>query len=127
MKTSGRLETYSIFSLGIFCTIAFRSLTILKTCEPSLVRPMWYAGVIGYFVFFLYRFHISSKRRRAVRYYRLVETVRQDTFLTGEQRDAMLYLLGSIEKSKENINYFAIFFFSIIAILVDMAFCLSGK
>ena len=127
LKTSGPLETYGIFGLGIFCAIAFRSLTILGEFSPGLVRPMWYAGVIGYFIFFFYRFRISSKRRNAVQKYNLMETLSKENSLSPDQKNAVMYLLGSITKSKENLNYYIIFMLSGLSIIIDLCCTYFGR
>lgn len=119
-KTVPPFVIYGTFVLGILCTLSFRSLTILDILSPELVRPVWYFGVIGYIFFFAYRFKISIKRRKAVTDYRLIDAVKENDCLSNEQKQVLLYLLSSITKSKENINYLAIFFFSIIAVVTDL-------
>lgn len=117
---------WGIFFLGLFCTVAFRSFTILNQTFPDLVRPIWYAGVLGYLVFFLFRFRISIKRRQAIQKYSLLEAVSNDTYLSDEQKQVTLYLLNSIMKSKENLNYFAIFIFSALAVGIDLFLVFSN-
>lgn len=111
---------YSFLALGIISAIAFRAISILQSIEPVWVRPVWYVGVIGYMVFFLYRYYISEKRKKVVQKFQLIEKVRGNTCLTYEDRDVLIYLLTSIRKSPENINYLIIFILSILAILADM-------
>ena len=118
---------YGSLVLGILCTIAFRSLTILAKLSPALVRPVWYFGVIGYIVFFAYRFKISVKRRKAVINFKLIEAVKESSCLSKEQKQVLLYLLSSIVKSKENINYLAIFFLSGIAVVADLILMYFSK
>jgi CDP-diglyceride synthetase len=86
------------------------------------VRPVWYVGVIGYMVFFLYRYYISEKRKKAVENFQLIEKVKANACLTNEDREVVVYLLSSIKKSPENVNYFIIFLLSILAIIADIGF-----
>ena len=123
-KTISPVWINGFFILGLLCNIAFRSLTIVS---DNLVRPIWYFGVVGYVFFFLFRYKISVKRRRAVKDFELIETLQSEREMTSEQRQATLYLLNSIIKSKENINYYAIFLMSTIAIVVDIVLCMAGK
>lgn len=111
---------YSFLALGIISAIAFRTISVLQHIEPAWVRPVWYVGVIGYMVFFLYRYYISEKRKKAVERYQLIEKVKANACLTNEDRDVVIYLLSSIKKSPENINYLIIFVLSILAILADI-------
>ncbi len=126
-KTISPIWINGFFILGLLCNIAFRSLTIVSELSPELVRPVWYFGVVGYVIFFLFRYKISVKRRRAVQDFELIETLESEQEMTSEQRQAALYLLKSIIKSKENINYYAIFLLSTVAIIVDVVLCSIGK
>ncbi|MCX8030077.1 MAG: hypothetical protein N3A59_00665 [Thermodesulfovibrionales bacterium] len=111
---------YSFLMIGITSAIAFRVITILQNFNPVWVRPAWYTGVIGYMLFFLYRYYISIKRKKAVEKYNLIKKVQTNACLTDEDRQVVIYLLNSIHKSPENINYLIIFILSCIAIAVDL-------
>ncbi|MDI6727784.1 MAG: hypothetical protein QMD44_02505 [Thermodesulfovibrionales bacterium] len=116
---------YCFFALGIVSAIAFRAIIVLQRLEPSWVRPVWYVGVLGYMVFFLYRYYISEKRKKAIEKFQLIEKVKANACLTEEDREVVIYLLSSIRKSPENVNYFIIFLLSILAIIADICFALS--
>jgi hypothetical protein len=111
---------YSFFALGLLSAVAFRAIIVFQHLEPSWVRPVWYIGTIGYFFFFLYRYMITKKRKRAVEEYRLLEKLKASACLADEDREAVLYLLSSIKLSLEDINYALIFILSIIAIGADL-------
>jgi hypothetical protein len=113
---------HGFFFVGFVSAFAFRSLLVLERLEPAWVRPAWYAGVLGYMVFFLYRYGISRKRKNAIKNYRLIEKIRSDECLSEEDREVVTYLLLSIKKSREDINYFVIFIMSILAICADIFF-----
>ncbi len=118
-ETVPKYITYLFFSIGFFSAIAFRAIIVLQHVGPALVRPVWYIGSLGYLVFFLYRFRITKKRKKAVRDFGLLEKVRNKTLL-DEDREVLLYLISSIEISREDMNYALIFFLSIVAILADV-------
>jgi len=120
MLASG-LKIYAAFGLGLATAIAFRALIIIDHLQPALVRPVWYFAVVGNFVFFFHRFRISQKRKKVVADYRLREKIRRSEELTPADREALGYLLNSIKKSPENINYLIIFVFSLVAIAIDLA------
>ncbi len=113
---------YCFFGLGIVSAIAFRAIIVFQRLEPLWVRPVWYVGVLGYMVFFLYRYYISEKRKKAVENFQLIEKVKANACLTDEDREVVVYLLSSIRKSPENVNYFIIFLLSILAIIADICF-----
>ncbi len=108
------------FAIGIISAIAFRALILIDHLDPALFRPVWYVGVIGYIVFFLYRYVISEKRKKAVKKYDLINKLKKNTCLSEEDREVIFYLLYSIQKSRENYNYLFIFALSALAVLADI-------
>ena len=117
--TVPKYVTYLFFSIGLFSSIAFRAIIVLQHLEPNWVRPVWYIGSVGYLMFFLYRFKITKKRKKAISDFSLLEKVENNTLLE-EDRKVLLYLLSSIEVSREDLNYALIFFLSVAAISTDI-------
>ena len=121
-QLSSKLKIYLAFALGLATAIAVRALIVLSHVQPTWVRPVWYFAVLGSFAFFLYRYEITKKRKQAVKDYHLIEKLSKEDTLSQVDRDVLIYLLSSIKKSPENINYLIIFLFSIVAIGIDLAF-----
>lgn len=123
-KTPHVVSNYVIYGaliLGILTAIAFRAIIVIGHIWPVWVRPVWYFAVLGNILFFFYRFRITQKRRKAVDDYNLIEKITSNKPLGDEDRDVLIYLLSSLKKSLENVNYLVIFVVSIIAILIDIA------
>jgi hypothetical protein len=118
--TVPRYVIYLFFSLGLLSAVAFRAIIVLQRMEPGWVRPVWYVAVSGYVLFFLYRFSISRKRKRAIERFRLIEKVKANACLTEEDREVVLYLLSSIKVSLEDLNYAIIFILSVAAVAADL-------
>ncbi len=114
------------FAIGLISAFAFRVLILFVHLRPEWFRPTWYVGIIGYTVFFLYRYAIAEKRKRAVADYRLIDKLRQEEPLAGEDREVLVYLLSSIQKSRENINYLFIFALSLVAVVLDLVLTSKG-
>jgi len=108
------------FILGIASAVAFRVIVVFQRIEPAWVRPAWYAGALGYIGFFMYRYAIARKRKRAIENFNLIEKLRNNTCLDEEEREAVMYLLSSLKKSPEDVNYLIIFMLSLLAILADV-------
>src|SRR5215213_7267337 len=53
------------FLLGLLSSVAFRAIILLQKYRPGWVRSVWYFGVLGYMAFFMYRYYISHRRKRA--------------------------------------------------------------
>lgn len=116
---------YGFFALGLLSSVAFRAIILLQKYDPAWVRPVWYFGVIGYMLFFLYRYGISLRRKRTIAQSAIIAKIHAGTPLTPEDRAAALYLLNSVRQSQEDWNYLAIFGLSVLAIGLDLA--LPGK
>ena len=112
---------YSAMALGLTTSIAFRLFIIFNHIEPTWVRPVWYFGVLGNFVFFYYRFKVTKKRKRAVREHHLIEKIKAGTDLNERERGSLVYLLESVDRSPESLNYLIISIFSVLAIMLDLA------
>ncbi len=110
---------YLFFALGLLSAVAFRAIVIAQHLDPSWVRSLWYTGTIGYLLFFFYRFYISRKRKGAIERFGLEGKVKESR-LSEEDREVLLYLLGSLRRSPEDLNYCIIFALSVVAILVDI-------
>lgn len=111
---------YGFFVLGLVSAIAFRVIIVLQRLEPAWIRVVWYTGTIGYFLFFLYRYIITRRRKKAIREFELIEKVKANACLTDQDRELVLYLLQSVKSSLEDVNYAIIFLLSVIAIIADI-------
>jgi hypothetical protein len=107
------------FVVGLVSALMFRLLIFFNYYYTSLARPAWYCGVIGYLIFFGFRYYISHKRRQVILRYSLVEKVNASN-IAAHDKDEIIYLFQSIVKSKEMFNYIFIFAVSLIAILTDL-------
>lgn len=107
------------FIIGLASALLFRVLIFFNSYDPSLSRIIWYCGVVGYLLFFGFRYYISHKRRQSVIHNNLTEKVRSSD-LTPDDKDEIIYLFQSIVKSKEMFNYIFIFAVSLLAILADI-------
>jgi hypothetical protein len=119
---SPKYKIYGAFVLGLSTAIAIRALIILSHVKPTYVRPVWYFAVLGNFIFFYYRYQITEKRKKAIQDYQLIEKISTQQSLSEDDRTVLIYLLHSIKKSPEHINYLIIFVFSLLAIAIDLAF-----
>lgn len=105
------------FVIGLLSALSFRLLLIVQEVTPELFKAVWYCGIIGYILFFSFRYAISQKRKKAIVQSNLIEQLNSGKTLSEEDRLTIVYLLSSIKKSRENLNYMFIFLTSAIAVL----------
>jgi hypothetical protein len=108
------------FAIGLMSALSFRALMAIKDLQPQLFRPVWYLGIIGYILFFGFRYSITEKRKKAISEFNLVEKLQNGEELTSNDRQVVTYILSSLQKSRENLNYLFIFVTSAIAIFLDL-------
>lgn len=115
------------FIIGLLSAVAFRLLIVFQHIRPEFFRSVWYFGVIGYMFFFLYRYVISEKRKKAIGEYDLIAKLESGEKLSHEDREIAIYLFFSIKKSRENLNYLFIFVLSGIAVFMDILLSMQAK
>jgi len=108
------------FATGLTGAISLRLILIAKAYRPELVRLLWYLGVCGNMLFFMFRAFITHRRRRLITTLRLQEKLQQENSLCPEDYEALRYLVSSLYASKERWNYAIIFVCSIMAIAWDI-------
>lgn len=108
------------FVIGLMSALSFRALMAIKDLQPQLFRPVWYLGIIGYILFFGFRYSITEKRKKAISEFNLIEKLENGEALTSSDRQVVTYILSSLQKSRENLNYLFIFATSAIAIFLDL-------
>ncbi len=123
MKVPSRFPgwvTWFAFSVGLTGSISLRLILVAKAYHPEFIRLFWYIGVCGNMLFFLFRSFITRRRRRLITDLDLVERLKDRQRLHQEDYEALQYLVGSLDASKEQWNYMIIFLCSIAAIAWDL-------
>src|SRR5437868_14914860 len=92
------------FIIGVLSSVAFRAIILIQRYQPHWVRPLWYFGVFGYMLFFMYRYQISQRRKRTISQTNIMQKLREGSPLSENDREAAMYLLNSIRKSPEDWN-----------------------
>ncbi len=111
---------YLSFAVGLTGAISLRLILIAKAYRPEFVRLLWYIGVCGNMLFFMFRAYITNRRRNLIATLRLQEKLRDEHSLCPQDYAALRYLVDSLYASKERWNYAIIFIFSILAIGWDV-------
>lgn len=115
-----RFYRYFIFAVGIIATIAYRIIVVLNYYSPVWVQIAWYIGTIGFVWYFIHRFQIEKKRQKLIERLQLINKVSQSDDFNAEEKQALAYVLSSLQTSLARWNYIAIFVFSAIALLYGL-------
>ncbi len=106
--------------IGLTAGIAVRLLMLLNRYNPEAAIWLWRFAMFSYTIFFGYRYIITRRRRRVVVNHALIEQIGQSKDLDPTTREATLYILRSIIRSKELFNYAFICFLSLLALILDL-------
>ncbi|MDP8290279.1 MAG: hypothetical protein P9M02_04880 [Candidatus Susulua stagnicola] len=103
--------------IGMIATIAVRVVTILMNVNPFYGKIAWYIGVIGFFIFFIYKFKVSQSRAQLIVEKNLIVKINNNQQLAKDDYVNVGELLCSLVSRKERLNYFFIFALSALALI----------
>jgi len=110
--------SWIFFIIGLVATIAIRAVTVLVHINPIYGQIAWYVGVLGFLIFFLYKFKVEHARSRLIKKSRLMHKISQDGGIEKGDRELISSLLCSLSSNKDKINYLVIFASSVVAIVI---------
>jgi hypothetical protein len=106
------------FIIGLIAIIAVRAVTILEHVKPIYGKMAWYVGIIGFFIYFGYKYKIESNRSRLIKNSKLVDKVLKGDRIEKEDREMIGAVLCALSSSKDRINYFIIFASSAVVLVI---------
>jgi len=115
-----------IFIVGVIATIAYRLVVVLNHYSQFWVEAVWYIGTIGFIWYFGHRYIVENRRDKLIEKLRLIDKISASQSFKAEDKDALLYILKSLDTSLAKWNYIAIFFFSGVAIIYAVFVDLSA-
>lgn len=110
--------SWIFFIIGLIATIAVRAVTVLVHINPIYGQIAWYVGVMGFLIFFVYKFRVEHTRSRLIRNSKLMHKISQDENIEKGDREAISSILCALSSNKDKINYFVIFASSVVAIVL---------
>lgn len=106
------------FIIGLIAIIAVRAVTILEHVKPAYGKIAWYVGIIGFFIYFAYKYKVEHSRSRLIIHDKLVDKILQDGSIGKEDRRTIGAVLCALSSSKDRINYFIIFASSAVVLII---------
>lgn len=114
-QTSSKFYRLLIFGVGVVATIAYRVIVILNHYSSLWVEIAWYIGTIGFIWYFAHRYRVQSRHSRIIEERRLNEKICRNE-LSGDDCEALSYILSSLNSSKAKWNSVMIFALSVAAL-----------
>jgi uncharacterized membrane protein YbhN (UPF0104 family) len=110
------------FWSGIIATFAYRIINFLTNFNPIWAQVAWYAGTVGFILYFMHRYQISEKRSRLIKEYALEKKMAESKELAPDEKEILAYIFSTLQSSKEKWNYIFIFVVSILALIIGVYF-----
>ena len=110
--------SWIFFIIGLIATFAIRVVTVLMHLGPAYGRIAWYVGVVGFFLFFIYKFKVGHARAKRIEESGLSDKIKQNKPLSCNDYALINSILCGVGSRKERINYFFIFLLSAIAVVL---------
>jgi hypothetical protein len=90
--------------------------------NPVYGQVSWYVGVVGFAVFFAYKFRVDRARARIIRDSGLKDRILGGGSIEKNEREMIGALLCALTSKKDRINYFIIFVSSVAALVLAVYF-----
>ncbi len=116
LTPSPKLLRWFFFVAGVIATIAYRIIFLL---DSYWITVVWYAGTIGFILYFWHRWHVENKRAKMVERYQLLGAI-ENSNVEPDKKKALTYLIGTSVTSKVRYNSLFIFLASVVALVADL-------
>ncbi len=110
------------FVVGLVATIAIRAIGVFHFLGPLFSKILWYIGIVGFFLYFIYKYKVETNRRKYIFKSNLLEKLSIGAELNKEDIEFLNSIICSSLSKKDAINYFVIFFTSGIGLLIALFF-----
>ena len=114
--------SWIFFIIGIIAAIAMRLVIVFVNQDPISAKISWYVGVLGFFLFFVYKFKVNQVRYKLITQRKLVDKMLNKSQLAEEDYNLIGAILCALSSNKERINYFFIFGLSAVALVLAVYF-----
>lgn len=108
------------FFIGILATISIRVVNFIFNYNPLWGKVAWYIGIIGFFIYFFYKFNMDLNLKKQLKKLELSDKIQNCQDLLIDDYRFLNILLCQIRSKKDMINYFFIFLSSGLALIVGV-------
>jgi len=104
--------------IGVIATIAIRLVNLVLSFGSFWPKFFWYLGVIGFFLYFLYKFKQDKLLRQELEKYQIHGKISNHQELEAADKEFLRITLCRLRSNKDAINYFFIFSSSAIVMML---------
>lgn len=121
-KCKESFVSWIFFFTAIVAVISIRIVNVYMNTNPTLAKVFWYTGVIGFLIFFAYKFRYDNIVRRELEKSQLRDKLILKKELFEHDYEVLGTIICKLLSKKDAVNYFCIFFFSGLALALAIYF-----
>jgi len=104
--------------IGLIATISIRVVNLVLHFGTFWPKFSWYVGVVGFFLYFLYKFRQDRILRQRLEEYQIHHKLSEGQILDAQEKEFLRTMLCRLSSNKDAINYFFIFSSSAIVLIL---------
>jgi len=112
------LASWIFFFIALVAVISLRAMSIFVNSSPMFAKMLWYIGVGGFFIFFIYKFRYDQILQRELEKTDLKDKLLSKKELTEHDKEVLGTIVCKLSSKKDKINYFFIFVSSGLALAI---------
>ncbi len=110
--------SWVLFFIALVAVISLRAVNLVLDANPVFAKSLWYIGVIGFFIFFVYKFRYDQVLHRELDNTGLKDKLLNKKELSEHDREVLGTIVCKLSSKKDKINYFFIFVSSALALVL---------
>jgi len=116
------MASWVLFFIALIAVISLRAVNIFLDQNLLIAKALWYIGVLGFLIFFVYKFRYHQVLHRELRNTGLVDKLLYNKELSVHDREVLGTIVCKLSSKKDKINYFFIFISSLLALILAIFF-----
>ena len=117
-KCRESLASWIFFFVALVAVISLRAVNLFIDYSPILSKVVWYIGVFGFFIFFIYKFRYDEILHKEISRTELRDKLLYGRELSEHDREVLGTIICKLSSKKDKINYFIIFLSSGLALIL---------
>jgi len=114
------LVSWLFFFIALLAVISLRAVNLVIDFNPLWAKIFWYIGIIGFLFFFLYKYRYDSLLQEELKGNQISNKLLAKSKLSDHDYEVLGTVICKLSSNKDRINYFFIFFFSAIALILGL-------
>lgn len=110
--------SWVLFFIALIAVISLRAVNLVLDTNPFFAKALWYTGVVGFFIFFIYKFRYDQILHRELHKTGLRDKLLHKRDLSEHDREVLGTIVCKLSSKKDKMNYFFIFTSSLLALAI---------